>query len=273
MRLPARWILLIVLVVPAWARATLIIGISRGDSLYLASDGQGTTDSGGKAPYAVQKIFQVSPTWCASITGWAGGFLENTNLTAFPSILAKICSQETQNHLTPNEVFSQFASEYSNYFASTVFKANIQEWRETTLSFWGYDLSKNAFFDRGSVFRNGSNEVTLSVYFERPLGSKPSIGFAGQSMFLSHVMAPFVTNALPVDSYAAFRSDTVLIMARELFGDGEIRQDRMIEHILTMFDLHKKQAHSAFPEEGAIDEPYTIYRITKQGTVKAFPKL
>lgn len=265
----------IVLTFIAWSPsfASLVICIYHNNNIYLGSDSL-VHGEGQEKDFNTSKTFQITDTCLVSITGTFGSNFRDSKTgqvisqISLPSELGKICRDLNATNL-PLEyridaVVRQFGLKYIEYFRKMLsIGEDPQKIEATRLYFVGYDLSTKSFFGKSCLF-HGTNQAAMETRFVR--NSKNNLtdfSFQGEGNFLPKLLTSSDDMFLKLSSDDLKRTMNQLSRPNSVVSD-----DSVINLMLEMFSLHKANASSTGSDKGFIGEPYVIYKITSEQTLK-----
>jgi hypothetical protein len=250
--------------------ATLIIGLYNNDAMFLASDSRATyvEANGTQKTFTVRKLFAMSDTYCVSIVNNYGGYVQETrtgriSLLLFPAELAIMCSnaysvkQPIQSKIT--SIVSDFHLKYCEYMQKKLAPRTSGEDMATRLCFWGYDDSRKGFVCSSYLFDRTNQVPQESTFFVRGTNHMGSaVSLQGESTFLPAVL--YGENK----ALAQLRTDEFTSTIGPIMAEVPIAENRITKFILQMFDLQKTHAAAYSSDKGWVDEPYIIYKLTKE---------
>ena len=261
------------------SRASLVIAIFNDDRLFLGSDSQATsfnTNAAAAGPCeTVAKMFPVSPTCFAAMTGYNGPIANAHSADTgggHSSLLDTLQKDSTNQYVLKTsltnkiqDVVRDFYSTFNAFTERAELGGSSLHTAESLVVFWGYNHDNAAFFNDCFLFApNGA--VKRFCIFKR--GKKEKLGdnilFQGETDFLREVLA----NREP--KFASLR-DAAFKNGIKIINRNRYMSDKAVVHFMLMlFHLHKDHARDFFPDEGYVGEPYVIYKITKKASAQIY---
>jgi len=256
------------------AFASLAICIYHDQRIYIASDSlvHGIGEKDFKAP----KIFPIGNTTWVSITGYYGSTVRDrktgqaVSRIFFPIELGRICKEANASKQlvtledkinSINQRFALIYSEGLDTLLST--KVDPRTIEATRLYFVGYDPSTKSFFGKSYLYQ-GKGRPTIETRFVRNAdNNEPDISFQGESHFLSRLLTSSDSAFTTLRSENLNKTFSQLLMPDSIVTDQDVKN-----FILELFNLHKLHAASVGPDKGLIGEPYHIYKIMSDKTMK-----
>ncbi len=255
------------------AMASLVIAVYSNDQIYLASDSLSVMsgyETNKESHLNSKKIFKVSSNCCASITGAFGAEFVNVSSNQkfgldLPGALGHACDDacKTTNNLEEriNNIIGQFSDNHSQFIRLECYAGKRTNGVEgTRVCFWGYDTAKDRFFGSSYLF-DWTNDVVASQAFDSKHIDRYYIGIQGEDNFLPSVI---INNGANIKLRSAGFSKTL----QDLNSTNSVSDQQMVSLIIEMFQLHKKYACQLSSDKGWIDEPYLIFKITKNSVVE-----
>jgi hypothetical protein len=238
--------------------ATLVICIYNDDAIYIASDGMVTRNL--QQPGIAQKIFVLSNSCCAYVTGFVGATLvlnQTSRETAseLAVVLEGLCAKHSEASESLERATNMLVDEFHGKQTEAVRRFLFWKGeRGTQLGIVGYDQTKRMFFG-SAYFFNGTNSPTSETY----AANDPRAGaihMAGQVKFLSSWHA----GDKKLTGLGSLQLRTTL---NEIATFTPVPQNRVVSAILEMFQLQKEYAVKLGYDDVEIGEPYEVYKITK----------
>jgi hypothetical protein len=247
------------------ASATLIVAVYNHGALYIAGDSLWTTTRGGRGGLSADKIFQVSDTCLACISGDCEFQSKATgsNVFSLRDGLLQVCKEASTNGLPMPINVGRIAEVMSNsfiVFRSLVAQATPSYAPCTDLSFGGYDALSGRFFFITTRF--STKGAATDTNYWSPASNNAPVQFIvlGEGNFLTQLFMNRTNAELEKLRTPAFKEVWPNVVA-----DNQLEQNKMAESILDLFRLHKKRAARFNTNEGSIGPPYSVYKITKEG--------
>lgn len=261
----------IVLIFMAWqaANASLVIYIYQNHKMYIAGDSL-THGSGSELDFYTPKVFKLSDTCCVAISGDFGYAFKDEKSghviekIIYPFELGKICGDLQTSDASVwdkiQTVVLQFGAKYNGCISKAIqAELDLTSLKGTQLLFVGYNPVKKNFFYKTCLFK-GTDPVTVEPKYENELKHNlTSISFQGEDHFLTTLMR----SAEP--KYIKLKSANFKSTWKKLNTEGAKVSDQTITNfMIEMFNLHKTNAAALGLDKGWVDEPYIIYKITKE---------
>lgn len=256
------------------ACGSLVVCACRSDAMFLASDSL-TAVTGNVSelehlgPHTSSKIFKVTDTCCAAVTGGFGHFFTQKNAgIAFrvylPDALEAICKNVSTAQIPLSNAMSavtaQFGMAHANYIHwGTKAGLRPEDIEPTRLSFWGYAKLEKRFFGASCLFA-GTNDVILTRQFDSSQ-TPVYIAVQGEGTFLPSVIRD-------PDRLPNLRSNEFSRTVKDFYSLNPVSEERMVNFLLEAFEMQKKYASQFSSDKGWIGEPYVIYRINTEGITK-----
>jgi len=255
------------------ARANLVICAYLQNELYVAADSCVVTNAAGQTTHA-PRVFKLGDSACASLTGFSGPTFKNKKSgkikhVLFTSDLEQICLSAGEGNSPLQgrilEVVTHFGERYRDCLI-TLMKPDevmVQESRGigTRIAVLGFDPANDRFF--GNSYRFSlTNRTVVEPLFQRDATNKlGGLSFQGDTKFLGALLSgdPKLVK-LPSDDFRKTLGD--------LYSGNPVSQERVIDCVLEMFRLNNKYAVAMGYETEPCDEPYSVYRITRDQFVQ-----
>jgi hypothetical protein len=245
--------------------ATLEICIYNNNALYIGSDSLVTQNTN---RILTEKVFKIADTCCLTIADNFGSLVRDgktgrISLCFFPEEIQSIANYSRLSKAPLQNSISNFVVAFGYKYRNWM-QTKLQEGGELTtrLTFWSYDKTNGDFFGSSCLF-DGTNHVELETVFAR--GTRhigPSVWFQGEQHFLPDLI---LSKKKPL---ADLRSDELAKNINAALMESPMSEQAIVQCMLEMFRLHKKYAASFSTDKGLIDEPYVIYKITKETVIK-----
>ncbi|MGA3283343.1 MAG: hypothetical protein ABSD57_02640 [Verrucomicrobiota bacterium] len=130
------------------------------------------------------------------------------------------------------------------------------------LYFTGYDPSGKGFFGSWCIFNSSNHTESLESVFADDLGvSAGHFSTVGENVF-------FYDLANMPSQFAALHANELSETLRQIIRGSPLPEETIEKSLLEMFRLHKTYAALLNYDKGLIDEPYIIYKITREKTVQ-----
>jgi hypothetical protein len=255
------------------ARANLVICAYLQNQLFVAADSCVVTNAAGGTTHA-PRVFRLGDSACASLTGFGGPSFKNKKNgqikhVLFTTDLEQVCqSADEGNAPLPKKiqkVVTHFGERYRDCLI-TLMKPDevmLQETRGigTRIAVAGFDPANNRFF--GNSYRFSlTNRTAVEPLFEKDATNKlGGLSFQGDTKFLGALLSgePRLTR-LPSDDFRKTLAD--------LYSGAPVSEERVIGCVLEMFRLNNQYAAAMGYETEPCNEPYSVFRITRDQFVQ-----
>lgn len=249
------------------ALGTLIIGLFNVNSLYLASDSLAVASDSNNVPKyseTCQKLFKVTDGVYASMSGVLAWQPEEARVS-FISILTNQIGLNKLVSPTINQISNivcGFNDAYQIAVASMPLDANVDQ--GTTITFWGYDKFNGFLFFKNFLFAPRiRTSTTANAYTMVPYdpNNKCQHRFEGEVQFPELLIANNVkiTNIVSPD---------FINLLNEFTNGAVLKNDQAKTFMTDIFKLSKKWTTTYTSDKGLVGEPWVIYKITTNGTVR-----
>jgi len=251
--------------------AGLVICVYHNHEMYVGSDSLSLPGAAGDA-FRSRSIFKVADTCCVTYSGYYGPTLKSAKTgkesrILFPAELEEICGDvrpapgPLQGKI--DRILALFGERYHEFLDRMKSEGATNGdvgGAAVRIAFMGFDGSKQAFF--GASYRfSGTNRTVLETVFERnSTNNLGSLSFQGETRFLGALMSGEKKVAqLPSENFRKTVAD--------IYTEVPIPEQRLTDCMLEIFRLQKSYSASLGYDEGSIEEPYTLCKITTNGIV------
>jgi hypothetical protein len=253
------------------ARADLVICVHGPDNLFVAGDALVTSTG---ADTASRRIFKLEDACCVTITGFVDPVAMDTKTgkaatVRFPVELERIC-EETRRLDEPladkiSQTVTRFGERYHDCLGhrTKLKKTPAPDSGEikTRISFLGYDSVLKKFFGRSYRFSETNRTVLESVFESNGTNDSSGLSFVGGTGFPRALLS----GDQPV---AQLGSEDFRDTVKDLYSGAPVTDGRIIKCLLEMFHLQKENSARLGYDRGTIEEPYTIYKISREEIVQ-----